>query len=247
MTAQEEFIQYTNKYKKYGEMIDLKTNHTFRVQKLCEELAESEGLTNEQIELASICGLLHDIGRFEQWKRYKSYKDLNTIDHGELGVEILKDNYFISKFSPKNHNIILMSVKYHNKYKVPNNLKEINKYYTNIVRDADKLDILYLFSINNLKTKNAETKMSTKIYNTLINKKQIKRVDVKTKADEIAIRLGFIFDLNFKKSYEIVKENNYINKVIDNQIIEINNKELINQLEELRIHINNYIEEMISC
>ena len=247
MTAKEEFIQYTNKYKKYGNKIDLKTNHTFRVQKLCEELAKSEGLNNDEIELASTCGLLHDIGRFEQWKRYKSYKDLDTIDHGDLGVEILNNNNFINKFSNKNHNTILMSVKYHNKYKVPNTLTETNKYYTNIVRDADKIDILYLFSINVLKITKASTKMSEKIFNTLINKKQIKRIDVKNKSDEIAIRLGFVFDLNFKKSYEIIKENNYLNKIIDIQIKEIDNKELINQLQELRKCINNYIEEMILC
>ena len=73
MTKEEEFIKYTNPYKKYGEKIDLKIHHTFRVQKLCIEIAKSQNLSNEDIELASTCGLLHDIGRFEKWKRYKSF------------------------------------------------------------------------------------------------------------------------------------------------------------------------------
>ena len=247
MTAEEEFIKYTDPYKKYGEKIELKIKHTFRVQALCGDIAKSIKLTEEEVELAKLCGLLHDIARFEQWKRYKSYNDLKTIDHGDLGVEILTKNNFINRFTNKNKDTILRAVKYHNKYRVPNSLSINNKLYTNITRDADKIDILYLFVIGGLVTTTNNTKMSTKVYNSLLNKELIKKKDTKTMADEIAIRLGFVFDLNFKKSYEIIKEKNYLNDMIDIQIKEAENKELIKQLEDLRVFLNNYIEEMIKC
>ena len=247
MTAEEEFIKYTDPYKKYGEKIELKIKHTFRVQALCGDIAKSIKLTEEEVELAKLCGLLHDIARFEQWKRYKSYNDLKTIDHGDLGVEILTKNNFINRFTNKNKDTILRAVKYHNKYRVPNTLSINNRLYTNITRDADKIDILYLFVIGGLVTTTNNTKMSTKVYNSLLNKELIKKKDTKTMADEIAIRLGFVFDLNFKKSYEIIKEKNYLNDMIDIQIKETENKELIKQLEELRVFLNNYIEEMIKC
>ena len=247
MTAEEEFIKYTDPYKKYGEKIELKIKHTFRVQALCGDIAKSIKLTEEEVELAKLCGLLHDIARFEQWKRYKSYNDLKTIDHGDLGVEILTKNNFINRFTNKNKDTILRAVKYHNKYRVPNTLSINNRLYTNITRDADKIDILYLFVIGGLVTTTNNTKMSTKVYNSLLNKELIKKKDTKTMADEIAIRLGFVFDLNFKKSYEIIKEKNYLNDMIDIQIKEAENKELIKQLEELRVFLNNYIEEMIKC
>ena len=89
--------------------------------------------------------------------------------------------------------------------------------------------------------------MSKKVFNNIKNKKQIKRVDVKTRADEIAVRLGFVFDLNFKESFKILKETNYINKMLDIQLKDTNNKELVKQIEELRLFVNNYIEEMIKC
>ncbi len=247
MTKEEEFIKYTNPYKKYGEKIDLKIHHTFRVQKLCIEIAKSQNLSNEDIELASTCGLLHDIGRFEQWKRYKSYNDLISLDHGDLGVDILKENNFINKFTNSNKDTILRAVKYHNKYKVPNTLSKRNIYFTNITRDADKIDILYLFVTGGLVTKTENTKMTNKIFKSVLNKQLIRKKDAKTKADEIAIRLGFVFDLNFKKSYEIIKEKDYINKMLKIQIEEAENKELINQLNELQVFINKYIEEMIKC
>lgn len=247
MTALEEFIKYTNPYKKYGEKIDLKIKHTLRVKSLCIKIAKSEKLSNEDIELAGLCGLLHDIGRFEQWKRYTSYNDLDTLDHGDLGVEILNKNNFINRFTTNNKETILRAVKYHNKYRVPNTLNNKNRYFTNITRDADKIDILYLFSTKGLTTELDNSKMSKKVINRLYNKESIKRVDVKTKADEIAVRLAFVFDLNFKESYKIIKDNNYINTMLNIQLKETNNKELIKQIEDLRIYINNHIEEMIKC
>jgi len=89
--------------------------------------------------------------------------------------------------------------------------------------------------------------MSKKVFNSIKKKEQIKRVDVKTRADEIAVRLGFVFDLNFKESFKILKETNYINTMLDIQLKDTNNKELVKQIEELRVFINNYIEEMIKC
>ena len=89
--------------------------------------------------------------------------------------------------------------------------------------------------------------MTKKIFNSIKNKEQIKRVDVKTRADEIAVRLGFVFDLNFKESFKILKEKNYINTMLDVQVKDTKNQELINQIEELRVLVNNYIEERIKC
>ena len=247
MTAEEEFIKYTDPYQKYGIKIDLKVKHTLRVRDLCIQIAKSENLSEEDISLASLCGLLHDIGRFEQWKRYSSYNDLQTLDHGDLGVEILKHNNFINKFTDEHIDTILHAVKYHNKYKVPNTISNKDKFFTNITRDADKIDILYLFSIKDLSTNLDDSVMTKKIFNSIKNTEQIKRVDVKTRADEIAVRLGFVFDLNFKESFKILKEKNYINTMLDVQVKDTKNQELINQIEELRVLVNNYIEERIKC
>lgn len=247
MKQKEEFINYTNKYLKFGKKIELKINHTFRVEKLCEEIAKSLKLNDEEIELAKLCGLLHDIGRFEQWKKYQTYNDLLSIDHGDLGENILKHHNFINKFTNKNQNTILKAVKYHNKYKVPNTLSEKNRLFVNITRDADKIDILQLFATGELVIDSMNTEMSDKIVNCLKKKELINTTDIKTKADVIAIRLGFIFDLNYQYSLQYIKEKQYIKKIIENQIKMERNEKLINQLKEIEIVMNNYIEEMLTC
>ena len=115
--AIEQFIDYTSNYLEYGKMMKLKVNHTLRVVNLSEKIAKSLNLSEEEINIAKNIGLLHDIGRFEQWKNYNTFKDYVSIDHADLGVSILKKENFIRQFieDDKYDDIILNSIKYHNK------------------------------------------------------------------------------------------------------------------------------------
>ena len=87
-----------------------------------EESAENMNLSEEQVKLATLIGLLHDIARFEQMKRYGTYKDKISIDHGDFAIEILEKDNFIRKFieTDKYDNIIKIAIKNHNKYKIEN-------------------------------------------------------------------------------------------------------------------------------
>ena len=242
-----EFNNYTNNYLEYGKMIDLKINHTFRVVDLCEYISKKLKLNNEDIQISKIIGLLHDIGRFEQWKNYKTFRDLESIDHGDLGVKILKDNNYIRKYinNDKYDEIILKSIKNHNKYKITNNLNEKEKLHSKIIRDADKIDILYLYTIKEIDLELDNNEFSKEVYNSLLNKKTINRKDIKNKTDRLSVSLGFIYDIEFLDSIKYLKEKNYMNIIIDMYINKTENKLLKEQLEEVRKVINNYMEDKI--
>ena len=66
---------------------------------------------------------------------------------------------------------------------------------------------------------------------------------IKTKADVVAFHLAFVFDLNSTRSFEIVKENDYVDKMIDRSMGETTNAELKTQLENLRKHIDRYVAD----
>lgn len=85
------FEKYVEKYNPEDEKIKLKKEHIQRVAKVAEEIAKSENLTDEDIDLAWLIGLLHDIGRFEQIRRYHTFNDGKSINHAEMGVKILFD------------------------------------------------------------------------------------------------------------------------------------------------------------
>ena len=139
--SKDEFMKYTNNYDIENENIERKIYHSLRVMEISKKIATNMGLENEKIELATLIGLLHDIGRFEQFKIYQTYSDLESIDHGDLGADILKQNNFIKE--AKYDEIILKSVQNHNKYKIADDLNKEEKLFCKIVRDADKIDILY--------------------------------------------------------------------------------------------------------
>ena len=116
--AIEEFKKYVANYDNLNPKVIFKREHSLRVMTEAKEIAKSLKLEKEEIDLATIIGLLHDIGRFEQVKRYNTFKDIKSIDHGNLGVEILKENLYIRKYieEEKYDNIIFKAIENHNKF-----------------------------------------------------------------------------------------------------------------------------------
>ena len=53
----------------------------------------------------------------------------------------------------------------------------------------------------------------------------------------------FIFDIYYKESFKMIKENDYINKIINK--FEIEDDDLKEQFEEVRSIANNYVEDRI--
>lgn len=221
--SKDEFMKYTNNYDIENENIDRKIYHSLRVMEISKKIATNMGLGNEQIELATLIGLLHDIGRFEQFKIYQTYSDLESIDHGDLGADILKQNNFIRNFikESKYDEIILKSIQNHNKYKIADDLNKEEKLFCKIVRDADKIDILYeaieIFWKNGREEIQNDL-ISDKVYNEFLNKKPIKKDKnmKKNGIDKLVLMLAFVFDINFHESLEILKKEDYLNKILNN-------------------------------
>lgn len=242
--AIKEFIDYADKYVKEDKKHILKKEHTLRVMDLCEKIAISLKMDDEDIKIAKLCGLLHDIARFEQLKIYNTFIDRLSIDHGDLGVKILLENDFIRKFNSdeKIDSIILSSVKYHNKYKVPENLTDKEKLFTNIVRDADKIDIFFLIIKEEISVDIKDDIITDEVYNNILNNKLLDRTKNITQADRMCTWFGFVYDFNFEYSLKILKEKNYMNLIIDKYIEKTKNEITKNQLKNIKNHINKYLE-----
>lgn len=247
--AKQEFLKYAESYRNISDRCVLKINHTLRVVDLCERIAKSINLPKEDVNLAMLCGLLHDIGRFEQWKNYETFDDSKSIDHAALGIQILMKNNYINKYlkDKELQETLKNSIFYHNKFKIDDSISDRDKIFSKIVRDADKIDILYLYTIGQIKIDTKDECFSEKIYQTLLDKKEIKRGDKNTSSDPLSISLGFAFDINFLESYKILKETDYFNKEIEIYKNTSNNKEFQEQLETIRNMLNQYIGEKIEC
>lgn len=95
------FQEYTDRYDSTDPKIKLKIDHTYRVADLCERIAKSLKLSQEDTDLAWLSGMLHDIGRFEQLRRYHTFSDAQSIDHAKFAVELLYEDGLIVDYVPE--------------------------------------------------------------------------------------------------------------------------------------------------
>ncbi len=248
--AEKEFMKYVNGYDIKNSNVVRKIGHSIRVKEISKDIAKSLGLNEEYINLAELIGLLHDVGRFEQIKIYDTFKDSVSIDHGDLGVEILQKNNYIRNFidDDKYDKIIFKAIKNHNKYMMEDGLTKEELLFAKIVKDADKIDILYqgvkIFWSKEEDRKNVEiSSMSDEIYEKYNERKLINRVIVKTYLDRVIANASFIFDINFRYSYEFLKEKDYINQILNK--FNFDNDVTIQRVEQVRKIANEYIESKI--
>ena len=66
------FAEYTSGYNATDPKIKLKIDHTYRVAELCELIARNLKIDEYETDVAWLTGMLHDVGRFEQIKRYNT-------------------------------------------------------------------------------------------------------------------------------------------------------------------------------
>lgn len=220
--------------------ISRKYYHSLRVMDIANDIALNESFNDSDIELSNIVGILHDYARFPQWKKYKTYSDIVSIDHGNLGVELLFDCSEIEKFNINKsyYDEVYDSIKYHNKLSISEDISVHNKLLCKLIRDADKLDIFYLYCIDKELFKQDDEEISDALRETFYKKEQVDRRFVKSKNDNIILDLSMIFDLNFDYSYKYIKKN----KIMDKLWERIDDKE---KFEEYFEYINKYINERI--
>jgi len=217
-SLKEVFRKHVEKYNIEDINIKKKFEHSCRVLDLCLLIAEDNDFNKEDIELAMLVGLLHDYSRFEQWVRFGVYNDLKSIDHGDLAVERLFDNgEIVDYINNKNYyDTIYNAIKYHNKYEFPDNLSDKSKFFCNLVRDADKLDIFYLFGIKDFILREDDLEISGKIKKDFFDNKLLSRKDVNNYSDNILVYLAMAFDLNFDYSFKYLYDMKLIDKMFDN-------------------------------
>ena len=248
--AKKEFELFVQQYDLEYPKMQRKLRHSYRVMENAGKIAESLNLCEDEIEIAKLIGLLHDIGHFETIKIKDILKESTKIDHGDFGVEILKKDNYIRKYieEDKYDNIIFKAIKNHNKFKIEDGLSERELLFSKIIRDADKLDIFYegaeIFWTNPdeiEKVNNSE--ISDSLLKLFMDYCIIDRTKTITKADGILNFISFIFDINFKYDFDVLKKEKYINRILDK--FEFKNEITASKMKEARKIANEYIEKQL--
>lgn len=238
--AKEQFECYLNHYDRDDDKIRLKIVHTYGVVECSRQITQRMGLPEEDRQLAQLIGLLHDIGRFEQLKRYNSFEP-NTMDHASFGVQILFEEGMIRQFVKENtwDSIIRTAIAKHSEYKLEGIEDSRELMHARIIRDADKLDncrVKLEDSIETMLGVSAEevgkTKISPEVMEQVYRKESILSQTRKTKMDYWVSYLAYFFDINYEATFQIIREQNYVDRLINR--IPYSNPETVTKMEEVR-------------
>lgn len=254
--ARIEFQKFLDKYSDKNELgFDLKVVHTYQVVDNAKKIATDLKLSEEDTNLAELIGLLHDIGRFEEITYLKQF-DSVAFDHASYGVKMLFEDNMIRNFveDDRYDEIIKVAIDNHSRFKIEDGLNDRSLLHSKIIRDADKLDNFRVKKEEKIEAifpgivKNKEhlenSLISTEVYETVKKCQCVNIHDRKTPLDYWICVLAFIYDLNYKASYQIVKDNDYINIMIDR--LKYNNKETRKQMENIRKIMNDFVTNKIN-
>ncbi len=219
---------------------------------IAKEIVKDISIDDNLKKIVLISSLLHDISRFKQWKEYRVYDDSVSFDHGNMSYEILKENNYIEKYisDKKSQDIILNAVAKHNKrFLELTNDKDFD-IVAQVVRDADKIDILKTqytsindshYRITHADGEAFETTITDALIADIIKHEPSKNENVKTFLDGIIRSLGFIFDINFKKSFEIIRKD----KIIEQKIAYLRKYTNNSKIDLIEEEVNKYIDEKL--
>ena len=123
------------------EMMQLKRTHTAFVVRNAELIADGEGFSTHERTAAVAAALLHDTGRYEQLRKFNTFRDADSVDHAVFSHDIVREKGWLAAESPEFAEAVLAAVLYHNRRDLPDGMDALTEIASHTVRDADKLDI----------------------------------------------------------------------------------------------------------
>lgn len=219
------FLKYAGRYNRSNGMIELKVVHTLRVVDVMDLITEALDLSEESRYMASLCALFHDIGRFEQVRRYGTYSDRLSVDHALLGCEILEEEGFLAHLPEIKKNMILTAIRNHNCLDIEKGLDNETVLLAKLIRDADKIDIFRVFAEEEMIDTIGETveqveeeSITDEVFECFMDHRCVPKAIRRTGLDIWVGFLCFFYDMNFPISMEIARSEGYYRRQFDNAV-----------------------------
>ena len=202
--------------------IRLKIVHTRKVCAAMALLAEGEKLSENEAHIASVIALLHDVGRFPQYRRWRTFRDSESDNHARLAIDVMREENILAGIEPSELLLIEEAVRFHNLLAPPAIIQSPTRLYINLIRDADKLDIWRVFI--ELLAQPAEERPSAATLGlpdlpdvaseqcvAALNSGSIVPLDTITCFNDfILLQISWVYDLTCTTSRRILRERGYL-------------------------------------
>ena len=243
------FNDYVSGYDSSDEKIRLKIAHTFKVASLCEKISQSISLSADDCDLAWFIGMMHDIGRFEQVRRYSSFFDTGLVDHAEFGADLLFKDGLMGRFADECDSVVEVAIRMHNKLAIAPDLPTREAMFCNIVRDADKIDILRVnvdspaSEIYNCTPEAVRAAaISPEVEEVFYQHRCVPRELRRTEADLVVSHSCLSYELVYPFSTEEVLRQGFVFQLLS---FPTDNPETARKLEVMKAHMRDYLEAAV--
>jgi len=215
----------------YGEYVNanlkVKEEHSRRT---CEEmlhLADQLGLDANQRRIAEMIALFHDIGRFEQFVRCRTYNDPRSVNHCLLGLEVLEETKVLEAVEAEERQLIERAIEYHGLKKLPKDLEGPCLLFAKLIRDADKLDALYVLTDNFRQYRDSPDKFmlelefpdeagySAEVVEGILRQRQIDYSQLRTCNDMKLCLLAWVYDVNFTATLKRIRQRRFLEMICE--------------------------------
>ena len=229
--AAKAFASYVARFDASDPKIALKASHTLRVAALAERIAGTvpQLAAPAEVGLAWLLGLLHDVGRFEQVRRYGTFSDADSVSHAALGARVLFDGLDGAAPTIRDYvddasedELLRTAVELHSSWRLPPDLPARTRALCEVLRDADKADILevnctspvediYPFSQETL----LASELSPEATSWFWRHSTIPRAARHHPADVLLGHVCFAWELAFPESLRIVARQGYVFRMME--------------------------------
>jgi hypothetical protein len=202
----------------------LKIEHTHKVCAVMDVLAAGEGLTPKEGHIASTVALLHDVGRFPQYRRWRTFRDSDSDNHARLAIEVIREQRLLDDLDPTERLLIEEAVRFHNMLAAPEQVQSPTRLFIRLIRDADKLDIWRIFlELFNLPEQDRASAACLDLpdlpgctpacLKALLEQRVVRLEECRVLNDFKLLQISWALDLGFSTSYRLLLEHDYISRL----------------------------------
>jgi len=207
-------------------MMKLKDDHSGRVAQDARTLAQDLQWSEGDVRAADILGLYHDVGRFSQFAQFQTFRDDQSVNHGEEGFRVLSDYNVLMACQASDRRHIESGVRYHNARLVRDDLCPDTTRYLRLIRDADKLDILFimydawktgeLFTVPDIALHvDPHGPIHPSVMQALRDRSTVPYPWIKSVADFFVVHLSWMYDFSYRPALRLVRDRRHLDQIAE--------------------------------
>lgn len=204
--------------------LDLKAAHTERVVANALAIAMGEGFDDRATSVALATALLHDTGRWPQYAKYRTFRDVDSVNHGALGADVIAEAGVLRALESGDADAVLHAVRYHNAFHVAHGGTVLAHESLLCVRDADKLDVWSVLADYYEQPASERSEAvgiglpdtpgySVGAVGMLMQGKVVMLSMISTLNDLKLLQLSWVYDLNFRTSFALLAKRGLLERI----------------------------------